>query len=74
MERKTEKDADGNTDRSLFARVVEAVIVFAICCFLVRWGVEYVLAVKIPLLIIAAIIGLAVIIWRVYKWRHHDDY
>lgn len=73
MERKTEKDAD--TDRSLFSRIVEVVIVFVICCFLVRLGVEYILAVKVPLIIIAVIVGLAVVGWRAYKWRkHHDDY
>lgn len=75
MEQKAEKDADENTDRSLFSRIVEAVIVFVICCFLVRLGVEYILAVKVPLIIIAVIVGLAVTIYRAYKWRkHHDDY
>ena len=75
MERKQEKDSDGNTDRSLFSRIVEGVIVFVICCFLIHLGVEYILAVKVPLLIIAAIVAMIVIIWRVYKWRkHHDDY
>ena len=75
MERKSEKDAVGNTDRSLFARIAEAAVVFAICGFLVRQAVESILAVKVPLIVITAIVGLVFISWRAYRWRKkHDDY
>lgn len=73
MERKSEKDAEANTDRSLFARFVEGVVVFVICGFLVRLAVESILAVKKPLLIIAAIVVTIIIIWRYRKWRRHRD-
>lgn len=70
-----EKDAEEDTDRSLFDRLVEGVIVFAICCFLLRWGVEQVLLIRLPLAIIAVIAGTIVIIWRWFRWKdRHDDY
>ena len=68
------KDQDTDTDRSLFTRIAEGAIVFAICCFLVRLGVEYVLAVKVPLMIIALIVGIIVVAFRVTKRGRHDDY
>ena len=73
MERKSEKDAAGNTDRSLFARLAEAAVVFVVCAYLVRQGVEYILEVKRPLIVIAAIVGLGIIIWRVWKRRNYDE-
>lgn len=62
------------TDRSLLGRMVEGVIIFAICCFLIKLGVSYLMSVKVPLIVISAILGTAVIIWRIYKRRAHDDY
>lgn len=69
-----ERDDDPHTDRSLFGRLVEDVIIFAICCFLVKLGVSYLVSVKIPLIIIAVILAIIVIIYRVYRRRDHDDY
>lgn len=74
MKSNNKKDADPATDRSLLGRLAEAAIVFAISCYLVRLGVEFLISVKIPLAIIAAIVGTITIIWRVHKWRDHDDY
>lgn len=65
---------DPDTDRSLFSRIVEGVIVFVVCCFLVKLGVAYLISVRVPLLIIAVIVGSIVIIYRVCKRRDHDDY
>ena len=74
MERKAEKDADGNTDRSLFSRIVEAVIIFVVCCFLIKIGVGYLLSVKVPLIIVGAIGIGSIIVWRISKWRRRGDY
>ena len=65
---------DPYTDRGLFGRIVEDVIVFAICCFLVKLGVSYLVSVKIPLIVISVILAIIVIIYRVYRRRDHDDY
>ena len=68
------KDEEANTERSLFTRLVESVIVFVICCFLVKQGVSYLISVRIPLIIISVILVTIVIIYRVCKRRSHDDY
>lgn len=74
-ERHGECDADSDTERSLLTRLVEDVIAFVICCYLVRLGVFYILSVKIPLIIMAVIAGVIVIGYRSYKWRKdHDNY
>lgn len=68
------KDADPDTER-LFGRIVEDVILFAVCCYLVKLGVSFLVSVRIPLLILAVIGIIAVITYRVLRWRkHHDDY
>ena len=69
-----DRDDDLYTDRGLFGRIVEDVIVFCICCFLIKLGVSYLVSVKIPLIIISVILAIIVIIYRVYKRRDHDDY
>lgn len=69
-----ERDDDPHTDRGLFGRLVEDVIIFAICCFLIKLGVSYLVSVKIPLIIISVILAIIVIIYRVYKRKDHDDY
>lgn len=72
---KTEKDSDPDTERGLFARIAEDVIAFFICCGLIKLGVSYIVSVRVPLLIIAAIIAISVIIYRICKWRdYHDDF
>lgn len=69
-----DQDDDPYTDRGLFGRIVEDVIIFAICCFLVKLGISYLVSVKIPLIIISVILAIIVIIYRVYKRKDHDDY
>lgn len=69
-----ERDDDPHTDRGLFGMLVENIIIFAICCFLVKLGVSYLVSVKVPLIIIAVILVIIVIIYRVYRRRDHDDY
>jgi len=69
-----DRDDDPYTDRGLFGRIVEDVIIFAICCFLVKLGVSYLVSVKVPLIIISVILATIVIIYRVYKRKDHDDY
>lgn len=73
MKRKDDKDV--HTERGLLSRIVEGVIIFAILAFALKLGVEAIVSVKIPLLIIAVICGAVIIGYRVYKHkRDHDDY
>ena len=68
-------DKDEPTERGLLSRIVESVIIFAILAFALKLGVDTIVSVKIPLLIIAVIICAAVIGYRIYKHkRDHDDY
>ena len=69
-----DREKDPDTDRSLFSRIVEGVIVFAVCCFLVKLGVSYILAVRIPLIVISVTLGIIYITYRAYKRRDRDDY
>ena len=71
-ERKKEDESMG---RGIFARIVEDVILFFICTYLIRLGISYILAVKIPLIIIAVIVGITIIAIRSHRWRrrYHDD-
>lgn len=70
-----EKDEEADTNRGLFAGIVEGVVTFAICCFLIELGVNCILAVRIPLLIMSAIIVIIFIIYRIWRWKgRHDDY
>ena len=60
------ENAEPDTD-SLFGGLIRAVIIFAVCCYLV--------SVRVPLLIIAVIVGVIIVVCRVYKWRKdHDNY
>ena len=68
------KDADPDTD-SLLGHIFENVILFAVCCYLVKLSICWLVSVRVPLLIIAAIVGIIAITLRVYKWRNdHDNY
>lgn len=70
-----EKDAEADTERSLLTRLFEDVVVFLVGAYLLRLGVYYILDIKIPLIIIAVIVGIVIIGYRSYRWRkHHDDY
>lgn len=69
-----DREKDPDTDRSLFSRIVEGVIVFAVCCFLVKLGVSYILAVRIPLIVISVTLSIIYITYRAYKRRDRDDY
>ena len=67
-------DADPDTE-SIIGHIVRAVILFAVCCYLVNLGVCYLVSVRVPLIIIAVIVGAIIVIFRVYKWRKdHDNY
>ena len=68
------KDADPNTDRGLLGKLLDTAIVFAISAFLIYLGVEYIISVRVPLLIIGAIAITIYIIFRAARRRHHDDY
>ena len=62
-------------DRSLFSRIVEVVIAFAVCCFLVKLGISYLVSIRIPLIIIAVILAVVVIAYRLHRWKgRHEDY
>ena len=65
---------DPDTEHGLFTKIAEDVVVFAICCYLIKLGVSYLVSVKVPLIIISAILVLLTIIYRVYRKREHDDY
>ena len=73
--RSEDESEGGDSDRSLLNRLVEAVLTFAVCCFLVKLGVEQILLVRVPLLIIVVCVGIIWITVRTAKWRdRHDDY
>ena len=67
------KDKD-DTDRSLFTRFVEGIIVFAICAFLLKLAICYLMEVKIPLIIISVCLAIIYIAWQAHSWRHRNDY
>lgn len=67
------KDADEDTERSLFTRIVEGVITFAVCCYLVRLGVNWLTSVRTPLTVIAVIAGIGITIYRLWRWRQDRD-
>ena len=69
-----DRDADPDMEHGLFGKFVEGVIIFVICCFLVKLGVSYLVSIKIPLIIIAVVLATIFIIYRVCKRRDHDDY
>lgn len=72
---RNKKDTEEDTERGLLARIVEGVIIFAVLSIALKLGVDAIVSVKIPLLIIAVILCAAVIGYRVYKHkRDHDDY
>ena len=58
-----------------FTKLIEDVVAFVICCYLVRLGVCWLLSVRVPLLVITVSAGIAVLAYRVYRWRrYHDHY
>ena len=68
------KDKEPDTE-SWLGRIFGNVILFAVCCYLIKLGVCWLVSVRVPLFIIAVIIGAGVIIYRARKWRdYHDDY
>ena len=68
--KKDEPDTEG-----WLGRIFGDVILFVVGCYLVRMGVCWLVSVRVPLIIIALIIGACVIIYRVRKGRnYHDDY
>lgn len=70
----TKKEKEPDTE-SWLGHIFGNVILFAVCCYLIRLGVCWLVSVRVPLLIIAVILGIIVTIFRVYKWRNdHDDY
>lgn len=69
-----DKADDADTEHGLFTKIAEDVVVFAICCYLIKLGVSYLVSVKVPLIIISVIIVILAIIYRVYRKREHDDY
>jgi len=70
----TKKEKESDTD-SLLGRIFGNVILFAVCCYLIRLSVCWLVSVRVPLLIIAVIVGIIAITLRVYKWRNdHDSY
>ncbi len=73
--RNGKKDNDADTDRGLFARIVEGIIVFCICVIALRYAIEILISIQVPLIIIAVIAAAITIAWRIYKYkRRHDDY
>ncbi len=70
----SKKDADPDTE-SIIGRIVRDVILFVVCCYLINLGVCYLVSVRVPLIIIAVIVAITIIAFRVFKWRKdHDNY
>lgn len=71
MNRKDEDD----TERGLISRIITGVIIFVVVAIAIKFGVEAILSVKVPLIIIAVISGIVVIGVKAYKdWRDRNDY
>lgn len=69
------RDTEPDTEKNLFERFIESAILFAVCGYLIKLGVCYIVSVRVPLMIIAAIAAAAVLIYRYAKWRNdHDRY
>lgn len=76
MSKKSSGEKDkSDTDRSLFGRLVEGVIVFCICVFAIKIAIETLICIRVPLIVIGVTVATIVIIYRTYKWRRdRDDY
>lgn len=69
-----EKDKS-DTDRGLFGKLVEGVIVFCICVFALKIAIETLICIRVPLIVIGVTAAIVIIIYRTYKWRRdRDDY
>ena len=74
MKSSKEKDKS-DTDRGLFGKLVEGVIVFCICVFALKIAIETLICIRVPLIVIGVIAVIIIIIYRTYKWRRdRDDY
>lgn len=76
MSKKSSGEKDkSDTDRSLFGRLVEGVIVFCICVFAIKIAIETLICIRVPLIVIGVTAVIIIIIYRTYKWRRdRDDY
>lgn len=76
MSKKSSGEKDkSDTDRSLFGRLVEGVIVFCICVFAIKIAIETLICIRVPLIVIGVTVATIVIIYRTWKWRRdRDDY
>lgn len=62
-------------EHGCLTRIIDNIITLVILAFALKLAVDAIVSVKIPLLIIAILCGLAVIGYRIYKyWRDHHDY
>ena len=74
MKSSKEKDKS-DTDRGLFGKLVEGVIVFCICVFILKIAIETLICIRVPLIVIGVTAVIMIIIYRTYKWRRdRDDY
>lgn len=74
MKSSKEKDKS-DTDRGLFGKLVEGVIVFCICVFILKIAIETLICIRVPLIVIGVTAVIIIIIYRTYKWRRgRDDY
>ena len=74
MKSSKEKDKS-DTERGLFGKLVEGVIVFCICVFILKIAIETLICIRVPLIVIGVTAVIIIIIYRTYKWRRdRDDY
>ncbi|WP_249311206.1 hypothetical protein [Congzhengia minquanensis] len=76
MSKKSSGEKDkSDTDRSLFGKLVDGVIVFCICVFAIKVAIETLICIRVPLIVIGVTAVIIVIIYRNWKWRRdRDDY
>ena len=76
MSKKSSGEKDkSDTDRSLFGKLVDGVIVFCICVFAIKVAIETLICIRVPLIVIGVTAVIIVIIDRNWKWRRdRDDY
>ena len=76
MSKKSSGEKDkSDTDRSLFGKLVDGVIVFCICVFAIKVAIETLICIRVHLIVIGVTAVIIVIIYRNWKWRRdRDDY
>lgn len=67
-------DPEPETEKGPLSKLLEGMIAFALACFALKLGIEGIVSVRVPLMVIAAVVLVVFIVYRVYKRSRHNDY